>query len=142
MTVRAIPIGEAALRTGVKVPTIRFYERIGLLPAPPRGEGNRRQFDAKDLSRLAFIRHARELGFDIGDIRELLSLSENPQSSCHEADSIAARHLRDVEERISRLSALRSELQRMVQECGHGRVCECRVIQVLADHGECRSSTH
>jgi DNA-binding transcriptional MerR regulator len=142
MMPRALTIGEAARRSGVKVPTIRFYEQIGLLPAPPRSEGNRRQFDEKDLSRLRFIRHARELGFDIDDIRELLEMTERPQSSCHEADSIAARHLREVEERIARLRALRGELQRMVSECGHGRVCECRVIQVLADHGQCSTHRH
>jgi len=138
MTSRALSIGEAARQSGVKVPTIRFYEQIGLLPAPPRSEGNRRQFDEKDLNRLAFIRHARELGFEIADIRELLTLTEQPQSSCHEADSIAARHLQEIEERIARLQALKEELQRMVEECGHGKVCECRVIQVLADHGKCR----
>ncbi|WP_309084704.1 helix-turn-helix domain-containing protein [Chelativorans sp.] len=142
MNSRALTIGEAARQSGVKVPTIRFYEQIGLLPAPPRSEGNRRQFDGKDLSRLSFIRHARELGFEVADIRELLSLTETPQNSCHEADSIAARHLREIEARIEKLQALRGELQRMVEECGHGKVCECRVIQILADHGECRSPAH
>ncbi|MCT8997657.1 MerR family transcriptional regulator [Chelativorans intermedius] len=142
MTVEAISIGEAARRSGVKVPTIRFYERIGLLPAPPRSQGNRRQFDEKDLHRLSFIRHARELGFGMEDIRELLALTEEPQRSCHEADSIAVRHLREIEGRIAKLQALSGELRRMVQECGHGKVCECRVIQVLADHGECRSEVH
>ncbi|WEX10151.1 helix-turn-helix domain-containing protein [Chelativorans sp. AA-79] len=142
MTARGFSIGEAARQSGVKVPTIRFYEQIGLLPAPPRSEGNRRQYGEKDLNRLAFIRHARELGFEVADIRELLTMTEQPQSSCHEADSIAARHLREIEERITKLQALRGELRRMVEECGHGKVCECRVIQVLADHGECRSHTH
>ncbi|MFC6488085.1 MerR family transcriptional regulator [Nitratireductor sp. GCM10026969] len=142
MSARVISIGEAARQTGVKVPTIRFYEQIGLLPSPPRSDGNRRQFDEKDLSRLSFIRHARELGFEVGDIRELLALSEAPQSSCHEADSIAWRHLREVEARIAKLQALRKELQRMVDECGHGKVCECQVIQVLTDHTRCRNETH
>jgi len=142
MNARSITIGEAARQSGVKVPTIRFYEQIGLLPAPSRSEGNRRQYDEKDLSRLAFIRHARELGFDVADIRELLTLTEQPQSSCHEADSIAARHLREIEERIAKLQALRGELKRMVNECGHGKVCECRVIQGLADHGRCQSDIH
>ncbi|WP_163267539.1 MerR family transcriptional regulator [Chelativorans alearense] len=142
MTARAISIGEAARQSGVKVPTIRFYEQIGLMPAPPRSEGNRRQFDEKDLSRLSFIRHARELGFEMDDIRELLALTEQPQRSCHEADSIAARHLREIEMRIAKLQALSGELRRMVEECGHGKVCECQVIHVLADHGKCRSDTH
>lgn len=142
MNLREISIGEAARRSGVKVPTIRFYEQIGLLPSPPRSKGNRRQFDEKDLTRLSFIRHARELGFEIDDIRELLAMTERPQSSCHEADSIAWRHLREVDVRIARLQALRNELQRMVNECDHGKVCECRVIQILADHGQCESKAH
>lgn len=142
MSAHAISIGEAARESGVKVPTIRFYEQIGLLPSPPRSEGNRRQFDEKDLSRLSFIRHARELGFDVADIRELLALTEQPQRSCHEADSIAARHLREIEARIVKLQALSGELRRMVTDCGHGKVCECRVIQVLADHGACKSDVH
>ncbi|MDI6026200.1 helix-turn-helix domain-containing protein [Corticibacterium sp. UT-5YL-CI-8] len=135
-------IGEVSKRSGVKVPTIRFYEQIGLLPSPPRSDGNRRQFDGQDLRRLSFIRHARDLGFEVNDIRELLSLADQPSQSCHEADSIAQRHLLEVEARIEKLSALRTELQRMVQECDHGRVCECRVIQILGDHGECRHETH
>lgn len=142
MNAHAISIGEAARQSGVKVPTIRFYEKIGLLPAPPRSEGNRRQFDARDLRRLSFIRHARELGFEIADIRELLDLTERPQNSCHEADSIARRHLDEINGRIARLEALSGELQRMVDECGHGQVCECRVIQVLADHNKCRHRAH
>ena len=142
MSARGISIGEAARQSGVKVPTIRFYEQIGLLPEPPRSEGNRRQYDERDLSRLAFIRHARELGFEVADIRELLTLTERPQSSCHEADSIAVRHLRETEERIAKLQSLRRELKRMVEECGHGKICECRVIQVLADHDRCQGDAH
>lgn len=142
MRSKALSIGEAARQTGVKVPTIRFYEQIGLLPAPQRSEGNRRQFDQKNLNRLSFIKHARELGFDIADIRELLQLSEEPQSSCHEADSIARRHLAEINQRIARLEALSAELQRMVDECGHGQICECRVIQILADHDKCQHEVH
>jgi len=74
-----MPIGEAAKQSGVKVPTIRYYEQIGLLPAPPRSRGNRRLYDAADLRRLAFIRHARELGFDVEGIRTLLSPPGRPQ---------------------------------------------------------------
>jgi DNA-binding transcriptional MerR regulator len=138
----SLSIGEVSRRTQVKVPTIRFYEEIGLLPSPPRTEGNRRRYDIADVRRLAFIRHARDLGFETGDIRELLSLTAQPNGSCHEADSIARRHLEEVEQRIAKLDALRLELQRMVSECGHGRVCDCRVIQVLADHAQCAHEHH
>jgi DNA-binding transcriptional MerR regulator len=133
-----LPIGEAARKSGVKVPTIRYYEQIGLLPKPPRTEGNRRLYEPADLRRLAFIRHARELGFEIVAIRALLTLQDHPDQSCAAADEIARARLGDVEERMTSLSALKAELERMVAECAHGRVAECRVIEILADHGKCR----
>jgi DNA-binding transcriptional MerR regulator len=133
-----LPIGEAARQSGVKVPTIRYYEQIGLLPKPPRTEGNRRLYEPADLRRLAFIRHARELGFEIVAIRALLTLQDHPDQSCAAADEIARARLGDVEERMTSLSALKAELERMVAECAHGRVAECRVIEILADHGKCR----
>ncbi len=135
-------IGEVSRASGVKVPTIRFYEKSGLIDAPPRSEGGRRLYGESDIRRLRFIRHARELGFELEDIRELLAMSAQPQDSCHHVDSIASRHLAGVEERIQRLQSLREELQRMILECGHGRVCECRVLQVLGDHQECAHEQH
>jgi DNA-binding transcriptional MerR regulator len=132
-----LPIGELARRTAVKVPTIRFYEQIGLLSAPPRTEGNQRRYGKAEVDRLNFIRHARELGFEVDDIRELLAMSAEPQASCHAADSIAHNHLREIERRIASLQALKGELSRMIEECGHGRVCDCRIIEALADHSLC-----
>ncbi len=133
-----VPIGEAARQSGVKVPTIRYYEQIGLLPAPPRSEGNRRQYDGGDLRRLAFIRHARGLGFEIDAIRTLLTLQDQPGQSCAAADEIARARLVEVEQRIASLTALKAELKRMVASCSHGLVDQCRVIEILADHGQCR----
>lgn len=126
-------IGEASRATGIKVPTIRYYEGVGLLSPPPRSEGKQRRYQREDIARLNFIRHARDLGFEIGDIRELLTLSTRPDQSCDEVDVITRRHLSDVERRIAQLSALRVELLRMVNECSHGRVCECRVIETLSE---------
>ncbi|MFC0217139.1 helix-turn-helix domain-containing protein [Pseudochelatococcus lubricantis] len=137
-----ISIGELSRRTGVKVATIRYYEQAGLVSAPPRSEGGQRRYDAAAVRQLNFIRHARELGFELADVRELLAMTARPQSSCHAADSIARKHLEEVERRIESLTALRAELARMVAECGHGQVCDCRVIEVLADHGLCRSDHH
>jgi len=134
-----LPIGELSNRTGVKVPTIRYYEQIGLIPEPARTEGGQRRYGKAELERLNFIRHARELGFEVDDIRELLAMSAEPQASCHQADSIAIGHLRAVERRIASLEALRAELTRMVDECGHGRVCDCKIIEVLADHSQCKT---
>ena len=138
MTQQGVPIGEAARFSGVKVPTIRYYEQIGLLPATPRTEGNRRHYDDGDLRRLAFIRHARELGFEVDAIRTLLVLQDEPNQSCVAADVIARARLVDVEQRIASLTALKAELKRMVSGCAHGKVAKCRVIEVLADHGQCR----
>lgn len=135
----AFPIGELARQTAVKVPTIRYYEQIGLLPAAPRSEGNRRLYGSTEVERLNFIRHARDLGFEIEDIRELLAMAAQPQSSCHQVDSIANNHLAEIERRIASLTALKRELSRMIEECGHGRVCDCRIIEALADHSQCLS---
>ncbi len=132
-----LSIGELARRTAVKVPTIRFYEQIRLLAAPPRTEGGQRRYGPAEVDRLNFIRHARELGFEVEDIRELLALTAEPQASCHQADSIARNHLAEVERRIASLKALRLELTRMIDECGHGRVCDCRIIEALSDHSLC-----
>lgn len=139
---QSVPIGEAARQSGVKVPTIRYYEQIGLLPAPPRSEGNRRFYEAADLRRLSFIRHARELGFEIAAIKALLTLQDDPWQPCATADMIAKARLLDVTQRIRSLKALQSELELMVEGCSHGHVGECRVIEVLADHKLCASHSH
>ena len=130
-------IGKLAAATGVKVPTIRYYEQIGLLASPDRNSGNQRLYDDAARARLAFIRHARELGFPLEAIRELLGLSDEPARSCEQADAIAQRQLAQVEARIARLNALRVELERMVHQCAHGTIAECRVIEVLGNHALC-----
>ena len=127
-------IGELARRAGTKAETVRWYEREGLLPAPARTAGGHRAYTRAHLDRLAFVRHARELGFPLDRVRELLRLTDDPERSCAEADRIARAHLDAVRGRIARLRALEAELARMVADCGQGRVAECRVIEVLADH--------
>ena len=114
-------IGELAKQAGTDAQTVRYYEREGLLDAPSRTASGYRAYGPQHVERLNFIRHARELGFDIEDIRQLLTLSAEPQESCHQVDSIARQHLDEIDLRIGRLEALRAELQRMVGECGHGR---------------------
>ncbi|WP_235924784.1 MerR family transcriptional regulator [Roseomonas harenae] len=137
-----LPIGGLSRQTGVKVPTIRYYEEIGLLPAAPRTESNRRLYDEEAVRRLRFIRHARELGFEVEAIRQLLALADQPDRPCAEVDGIARAHLAEIDDRIARLTALRTEVRRMT-ECGaHGQVGDCRVIQVLADHGLCGHPHH
>lgn len=133
-----IAIGKVSEASGVKVPTIRYYEQIGLLPAPPRTEAGRRTYDHKDMERLAFIRHSRELGFDIEEIKTLLQLQDVPNQTCERADSIAKAHLIEVKKKIASLTALQHELECMVEGCSNGRVETCRVIEILADHGKCQ----
>lgn len=132
-----LTIGKLGQATGVKVPTIRYYEQVGLLPEPDRSTGNQRLYDRATLDRLSFVRHARELGFPLEAIRDLLSLSDQPDQSCAAADAIAKVQLAAVQARISRLRALEAELQRMVAQCAHGRIADCRVIEVLGDHALC-----
>jgi DNA-binding transcriptional MerR regulator len=132
-------IGKLAVIASTKVQTIRYYEEIGLIRPFARSEGGHRLFGPEDVRRLKFIRHARELGFGIEEIRELLQLSDNPDMSCAAADTIARSHLEQVDIRLAKLRALRKELKRMVEECGHGHVSQCRVIEVLSDHRHCAS---
>lgn len=134
---KQISIGRLSTAAGVKVPTIRYYEQIGLLPPAVRSENNRRVFDERDVQRLQFIRHARDLGFGVESIRALLALQAQPGQSCETVDAIARTHLADVERRIGRLEALRDELKRMIGQCQQGRIRDCRVLEVLADHGKC-----
>lgn len=131
---RTISIGAVARATGVKVPTIRYYEEIGLLPEADRSDSNRRTYDDATIRRLSFVRHARDLGFSVGAIRQLLDLSDQPDHACSDVDLIARLHLADIDEKIARLTALRGEVKRMVDEGAHGRVADCRVIEVLCDH--------
>jgi len=132
-----LTIGTLSQKTGTKVQTIRYYEQIGLMNQPGRTAGGQRRYVEQDLDRLAFIRHSRQLGFSLGAIRELLDLADNPAQPCAEANSIARRQLKQVEQRIKRLNALKKELKRMVVECTGESVAECKVLEVLRDHSEC-----
>jgi DNA-binding transcriptional MerR regulator len=134
----ALTIGKLAKATDVKVPTIRFYEQIGLLPQPARTDSDRRVFDDAAVRRLAFIKHARQLGFSVEAIRTLLDLADHPDRACDDANALAAEQLSSVEAKIAQLEKLRSELKRMVDAGCHGLAGECRVIETLADHGLCQ----
>lgn len=135
-------IGDLGRHTGTKAQTIRYYEQIGVMPEPLRTEGGQRRYGQAHLDRLAFIRHSRELGFSLEQIRSLLELSDRPDRTCAEADRIAQANLRAVRRRIQSLRALEAELERMLAECDGGRVCDCRVIKVLSDHGKCLHDAH
>lgn len=137
-----LTIGRLARETGCKVQTIRYYEQISLMPHPLRTTGNQRRYGAGHVARLAFIRHGRELGFSLDAIREFLSLADQPDRPCEAADLIARAQLEAVESRIARLNSLKVELERMIAQCKGKRIAECRIIEVLANHGECIHENH
>lgn len=131
-------IGQLSQRTKVKIPTIRYYEEMGLLDAAERTAGNQRRYSKSGLERLSFIRHARDLGFSIEAISSLIELQGHPDRSCEAATEIAASQLADVRAKIKRLKALEKELVRMSKGCdGHGVSQDCYVLASLADHGLC-----
>lgn len=142
MAQKDFTIGWLAGRTQCKVQTIRYYEQIGLMPVAPRSEGNRRLYGHGQADRLAFIRHSRELGFSLDQIRELLTLSDDSEDPCTEIDAIASSHLEDIRNKISRLKGLEAELVRVLGDCGGHKVSSCRIIEVLSDHKLCVSDNH
>jgi len=131
-----LSIGELSHQTGVKIPTIRYYEQMGLLNAPERSAGNQRRYAKPELSRLSFIKHARDLGLKIEDIRELLTLSAQPDMPCAEANAIAANHLGSIRARIAQLQSLEAELARMAT-CHADNIKNCYVIESLSNHALC-----
>ncbi|HEX8379750.1 MAG TPA: helix-turn-helix domain-containing protein [Allosphingosinicella sp.] len=125
-------IGDIAAATGVHVETIRYYEREGLVPSPPRTASNYRSYGDAHRRRLTFIRRARDLGFSLVQVRELLDLADDRERPCVAVDEIASKHLLRVREKIAELTALRKELDHMIGQCRHGSISECRIIDALA----------
>jgi Cu(I)-responsive transcriptional regulator len=132
MSAEKLQIGDLARATSTKVETIRYYEQIGLLPAPARTSGNFRAYSANHLGRLSFIRRARDLGFTLDQVRELLSLSDQKRRSCEVVDGIARQHLVDVNRKIEDLTSLRDELSGLIEQCRCGTIADCRIIEALA----------
>lgn len=127
-----LSIGDLARLTGTKVNTIRFYEEGGLLPKAERTSSGRRIYRDADTQRLAFIRRSRSLGFPLDAVRELLTLADDTDQPCEAVDRIARAHLAEVDRKIVDLSALRSELARVMGSCSHGTVADCKIIETLA----------
>lgn len=130
-------IGRLATETGVKVPTIRYYEDIGLIDPPGRTAGNQRRYGRAALDRLRFIAHARAMGFPMESLKAMLRISRHQEAPCADIDDLVRGRLDEVDERIRRLTALRRELAGMLDSHRHGSVAECRIIEVLSDHEEC-----
>lgn len=131
--VKHMTIGRLSKAAGVKVTTIRYYESINLMGKPERSTSGQRLYDDADVQRLSFIRHARDLGFPIDSIRELIDLQDQPGEDCAQVDLIAKRQLGDIRRRLGQLKALESELQNMVRVCKGGKIRSCKVLQTLGE---------
>ena len=130
---QGLTIGRLAAQAGVNLETVRYYERVGLMPVPDRTLGGHRSYRPDHRAHLAFIRRARELGFSLDDIRTLLALAEPGRRSCSEVKAIASDHLHDVRIKIADLSRLAAVLDEALRRCGDGDVPICPVIQVLGE---------
>lgn len=124
-------IGELAKATGTKAETIRYYEREGILPAADRTDSNYRDYSSDHLATLTFVRRARELGFSMAQVRELLVLSDHDDKPCADVDQLVQRQMAEVERKISDLNSLRVELGQMLKSCQSDRVGECRIVESL-----------
>jgi DNA-binding transcriptional MerR regulator len=133
-----VKIGELANATTTKVETVRYYEKIGLLPPPARTSANYRAYGSEHLARLSFIRRARDLGFTLEAVRELLTLSDDKAQSCEAVDGIARIHLIEIDRKVRDLKSLRSELSRVLGSCSHGTVADCKIIETLAPRGKAK----
>jgi DNA-binding transcriptional MerR regulator len=129
-----LTIGQLGAAADTSVETIRYYERIGLLVAPRRTPGNYRSYEPEHVHQLIFIRRARELGFAIEHVRELLNLAGQRDQSCAEIDRMATRHLASVEAKIASLKRLGNELRETLTACKGGRVAECKVLRALSSN--------
>jgi len=127
----ALTIGDLGKATNTKVETVRYYERIGLLPAPPRSAGNYRSYGQAALDRLSFIRRARDLGFSLDQVRALLALSDDRGQDCAGIDRIAKQHLLEVDRKLADLAALRRELKAVIDSCDGGTIAQCRIVEAL-----------
>jgi MerR family mercuric resistance operon transcriptional regulator len=128
---RGITTGALASAAGVNLETVRYYERIGLMPRPPRTEGGHRAYESGHVRRLSFIRRARELGFSIDEVRALLALANPEHRSCAEAKSIASVHLTDVRAKLADMAKLEGLLTAAISRCTGEPTVACPVLDML-----------
>jgi MerR family mercuric resistance operon transcriptional regulator len=128
-----IAIGELSRRTGCNIETIRYYERIGLLPRPHRQGGRFRRYDGEDVARLRFIRRARQLGFTLDEVRALMRLAGAGDDDVRaEARSLAAAHVAEIRAKIADLQAMECVLSDALRECEAGQQLRCPLIDILS----------
>jgi MerR family mercuric resistance operon transcriptional regulator len=128
---RGYAIGQMSRETGVNIETIRYYERIGIMPKPDRTAGGNRQYNHDQLKRLFFIRRARGLGFSLEEIRGLFEMVDRKDFSCSEVHDLTVDHLASVQDKIANLKKLEKALSAMVAECSRGDVPECPILDTL-----------
>jgi len=126
-----VTIGGLSKQTGCNIETIRYYERIGLLPKPPRTEGGHRLYEREQIKRLVFIRRSRELGFSLDEIRTLLRLVDGKRYTCQEVKALTEEHLGDIKKKIADLKKLQKTLGEISAQCQGGQVPECPIIDAL-----------
>lgn len=131
MPAKQMTIGKLATATQCKPETIRYYEQIGLLPAPARSQAGYRLYNESHQYRLTFIRKSRDLNFSLEDIRSMLDLAENQQSSCLEISHLSRQHLAAIQDKIQKLTALSVELNRLITQCSDEKICDCRILAGL-----------
>ncbi len=132
---RLLRIGDVARATGTRVETIRWYEKVGLLTAPARSQGNYRLYDRSALDRLIFVRRSRSLGFSLDQIRALLVLAGKGDGPCRAVDTMVEAHIVEIDRKIGDLEALRSRLADRLTTCGRGAVADCHVLEALRTPG-------
>ena len=125
------PIGKMSRKTGVNIETIRYYERIALMPKPDRTQGGNRQYNSDQLKRLFFIKKCRGLGFSIEEIRALLQMVDRQDFTCNQVHSMTIDHLENVKKKLSDLKRMEKTLKSMASQCSKGDVPECPIIETL-----------
>ena len=132
-----LTIGKLAKQSEVNIETIRYYERRGLIPKPPRRESGYRQYPRDTVTRIQFIKRAKELGFSLREILELLSLRVDPATTCGDVKKRAEIKIADIEEKIRTLQRMKKALMKLTVECkGRGPVSECPILEALDTKGE------
>ncbi len=130
-----LSIGALSKLADTKVETIRFYEKIGILPKPPRTAGNYRSYSHDHVRRLTFVRRVRDLGFPLETVRAMLSLADQPDRPCVEVDTLVREQLDEIDRKIVNIQRLRDELDRLAHQCrSDGRIADCRIIEALSPH--------
>ncbi len=129
-----VPIGMLAKRAGSNIETIRFYEKIGVMPKPSRTEGGHRMYSPAHIERLIVIRRTRELGFTLEEVRALLRLSDGRETACSDVKAIAASHLTAIKDKIADLRAMEIVLATLIQQCEDGAGTDCPIIETLSQN--------